>query len=362
MNINIVNCHTHIFNLDNIPINYLPFGLTYGLKYLPFYKTLARILQSTERVIPRNRLARYGNFLELGITTQKEIFENICSYYPKNTKFIVLPMDLNYMGAGRSKQSVLNQHLELLELAKNNSNVIPFIAVDPRRQSVDKQNVLDFVKLLLNEKDVTGISYFKGIKLYPSQGFLPTDPILDPLYDFCQTNNLPIMTHCTRGGIKPRNMDKELATSYADPYHFIPILRKYPKLKVCLAHFGGFSDWDMYFEKSESRTEYDFDDLENHQKMNWLTKILQMIRSNEFPNLYTDISYTIFSGSKFMTVLKVLLYDDLVRSKTLFGSDYYMVEIEKFNERLLSIKLRAELGDQVYREIAEQNPKKYLGL
>jgi hypothetical protein len=46
--------------------------------------------------------------------------------------------------------------------------------------------------------------------------------------------------------------------------------------------------------------------------------------------------------------------------KVLFGSDYYMVESEKYSEKRLSIDLRAELGEDKFWQIANVNPKKYL--
>jgi len=358
-----INCHSHIFTLNNVPKNFVPFGLTYFLARIPFYKFLAKILRFTDKIIPRSRLSRYGNLLELGLhQTQADIAENLAGYYPNNTKFVVLPMDLSYMGAGKPKQSVMDQHLKLLELVKNNKNILPFIAIDPRRQQLDNIDLIQFINDLLRHKDENNKSYFKGIKLYPSQGFLPTNPFLNPVYELCEIEQLPIMSHCTRGGIKPKNMDKKEATLYADPDHYIPVMRRYPKLKICLAHFGGYTDWDKYFEQPESRIIYDLDDNTNRHKMNWLSKVLQLIKCGEFPNLYTDVSYTVFIKNMYMPILKVLLYSDVIREKTLFGSDYYMVEIERFDERYISMKLRAELGDEVFRQIACENPKKYLGL
>ena len=45
----------------------------------------------------------------------------------------------------------------------------------------------------------------------------------------------------------------------------------------------------------------------------------------------------------------------------LFGSDAYMVELEALTEREVSIELRAALGEELFAQIAEVNPARYLG-
>ena len=72
------------------------------------------------------------------------------------------------------------------------------------------------------------------------------------------------------------------------------------------------------------------------------------------------VSYTIFRFQQYAPILKVFLYDEKVRRRTLFGSDYYMIEQEKFSERYLSMCLRAEIGDDWFRQIAVSNPRDYL--
>ena len=87
-----------------------------------------------------------------------------------------------------------------------------------------------------------------------------------------------------------------------------------------------------------------------------------MIRSGKYPNLYTDISYTASYFPKVHDLLSVLLTDTAVRAKVLFGSDFYMAEQEKIGERQLAITLRAALGEAVFWQIANANPRKFLNL
>ena len=95
--------------------------------------------------------------------------------------------------------------------------------------------------------------------------------------------------------------------------------------------------------------------------MNWLSKIVQMIEHDEFDNLYTDISYTIFNMEDHLSTLSVFLRgSSKLRSRVMFGSDYYMTHKEKFDERYLSMRLRHELGEEIFNEIARRNPNDFL--
>ena len=93
-----------------------------------------------------------------------------------------------------------------------------------------------------------------------------------------------------------------------------------------------------------------------------------MITSGNYPNLYTDISYTVFTPKvqglyiDLVDYLKVLLSHPLVRKRVLFGSDYYMVERESISEKEVSLLLRSRLGEDLYKQIAYTNPREFLGI
>jgi predicted TIM-barrel fold metal-dependent hydrolase len=93
-----------------------------------------------------------------------------------------------------------------------------------------------------------------------------------------------------------------------------------------------------------------------------------MIASGKYPNLYTDISYTVFTPKvqglyvDLVDYLKVLLVHPLVRKRVLFGSDYYMVERESVSEKEVSLLLRSRLGEDLYKQIAHTNPREFLNI
>jgi predicted TIM-barrel fold metal-dependent hydrolase len=249
-----------------------------------------------------------------------------------------------------------------LRSAYPDSIVIPFAAVDPRHDGIVEQTIA-----LIEQHG------FRGLKLYPPTGYHPYDQRLWPLYHYAEEHNLPVLTHCSRPASvqyrgKPTvemrtdpvtgellNIGRfDLLTRFTDPDAYLPLLQEYPRLRICLAHFGGAGDWTRYLDNPwHSGTDT--------SKKSWLAKILDMLRSENYPNLWTDISYTLYANDEHVYLLKVLLSDPRVSSRVLFGSDFYVVENAELEERRRSVRLRAVLGEDVFDTIARENPKRFLG-
>lgn len=360
---NIHNCHIHTFTADHVPNRFLPLKFQAALRSGVFRRPLLWLIRAGNPFKGRDALERLANFVKISSRkTQREIFDHVRYYYPPETRFVILPMDMEFMSAGKPRKSVVEQHDELAELRKAFPDVIiPFVAADPRRS-----NVLEFVKGYVEKHE------FKGIKIYPPLGYWPTDPKLMEVYAYAEEKDLPVMTHTSRGGVydrrKPsgdmlrhpdtgeqlvKDKPERFTEYYTDPDNYIPILEKYPRLKLCLAHFGGGDDWQDYLDDA-------WDPKDSAKDKSWLSKIRAMIKDGKYKNLYTDISYTVFNVRDYLPLLKILLEDQAILDRTLFGSDYYMAEREAVSERAMSIKLRSVLGEQIFWKIAEDNPKRYL--
>ncbi len=295
--------------------------------------------------------------------SQEDVFKIARGFYPQGTRFVVLPMDMEFMNAGKVKKSLAEQHDELRRLRDSYPDlVLPFAAVDPRRPKVVETTIS-----LLEEQG------FCGIKLYPPLGYHPNDPVLRPLYAYAAERQVPVLAHCTRRGVQYRGkptpsmltdpetgnplpaVGRDEATArLADPDNYLPILRAHPKLRLCLAHFGGDQEWLKYLNDPW---------LAGTSTVNtsWLAKIAEMIKSGAYENLYTDISYTVFADEEYVHLLKVLLSDGRLRRRVLFGSDFYVVENAKLEERRISVRVRSVLGEELFRTIAEENPGSFLG-
>lgn len=337
------NCHIHLFTLNHVPDRFVPKGVDWLLRKKWARKRLIGFLDKAIFWRDRDALERYARFAEIaGSESQEQVFKMVAGYYPTGTRFVVLPMDMAFMDAGGVAEDIDTQHRKLADLASaSEGRVIPFAAVDPRRDGV-----AGHLKRWIDDYGL------KGVKLYPPQGFSVTDPVLmDQVYPFCVERDLPVMTHCSQGGVHNRSMDRATTEGFADPETYWPVLRKFPELRLCLAHFGGDRAWDEYFHRS----------WQEGKEASWLAKIIDALRGGEFPNLYTDISYTVFEFSQNIGLLKVLLENPAIRAKVLYGSDFYMAEQEKIRERRIAVELRAALGEAAFWAIAHDNPLTYLG-
>jgi len=81
-----------------------------------------------------------------------------------------------------------------------------------------------------------------GIKLHPLyQNFNVDDPRAFPLYDAIQESGLPLLIHA---GYDIAFGDQD----HAAPNRFIPVLANFPRLKMVMAHFGGWRQVGVFLE------------------------------------------------------------------------------------------------------------------
>lgn len=346
----ITNCHIHTFSSCDIPDKFLPFRLVRWLakKDHPVFNWG---LKALGWLIDNETLAKYVVFVKTGNKSQKDIYEECRINYPTGTRFIILPMDMTFMGCGSVPRKYYDQLEEIS--AQLDNTAIRFIHVDPRRE-----DMINHFPFLHKSRG------FRGMKLYPPLGYYPYDRKLFPFYAYCEKYHMPVISHGSPGnpvhfkgsyeelyqllGIdgndpKYKKLDKkELCAMFTHPSNYEEVLDRYPELNICIAHFGSVH-WEKYMNN-------DFND-------NWVDIIIKMIESHN--NFWTDISYTMHD-EKYWPMLKVLLITKpKLASRVLFGSDWYMNEVEDV-EKLWSIKLRAYLGEDLFRQIAIINPRVFL--
>jgi uncharacterized protein len=337
------NTHIHTFDgYKDVPAKFLPLGLVRWLARRE-HELLNWIMHNLNPFTDNDVYDRYLNFVRTGkLGSQEAIFLDCLSQYPSDTKFVVLPMDMKYMGAGNVPREYMDQLLELKKLRDDHpDNIIPFVHIDPRREN--------YYELFVKAIEEWG---FKGLKLYPPLGVFPFDPAFDPVYKYCQQHSIPVIAHCTSGNpvhwkgshkqlvellaksilpIDWKQKDKDLCAYFTHPANYKLVFDKFPDLKICLAHFGRENEWDKV--------------------------ILEMM--DRYPNLYVDISYAM-SDEMHWPNLKVSLYTNpVLRSHCLLGSDFYMVNIE-CTEKQFDIKLRAFLDEELFNQIALINPGNFL--
>jgi predicted TIM-barrel fold metal-dependent hydrolase len=362
----VYNCHAHIFNLDCAPLRFLdayPGGaiLRQGLNWL---SAIPGAIPALVRLLRRGRwplLQRYAAFLDIGTgISQVSVFEQkLLPNYPPGTRFVVLALNMDHMGAGAATLNYESQLWQLLEVRKRHPNTcLPFLCIDPRMGSATEN--LAFVQKWLARG-------FVGLKLYPSLGFFPFDERLDLVYALAEEQQLPVLTHCSRGGIYVQGplapalrqpplpaalrpqltpaMLADLFTTYPlaaettfvanasndsfsdqllDPRLYDLVLARFPTLKLCLAHYGGGDELFAAVTHPAAPTAA--------PPTNWYAAVQWLMA--KYPNVYTDVSFTLAEGPSVFRKQAPRLFEQLAadllagspyRHRILFGTDFFLV-------------------------------------
>ena len=244
---------------------------------------------------------------------------------------------------------------QLQELKKKYpSHVYPFFYVDPRHPET-----LTLVRELVGKHKP-----FLGIKLYTPNGYSPLDPNMMDLYDFCQTNQIPITAHNSNSGFATFVKKLEIKGAFYFDGHVIEhngwiefdkdffsdpgaaiverakklnhpklwekVMQTFPELRLNLAHFGG-------------------------EGKDWQEIVIDLML--KYPNLYTDLSCQ--TEQDMLQHIKNNFLP-LAPQKFLYGSDYYlnMFFIDSFAQYLtnfFNVFSEAELERLMY-----YNPRAFL--
>ncbi len=346
--IQITNCHVHTFTQAHVPRDF-PYKWTRLFQRVPILikgiAWIVRLLGQEDIAEKLDRLYRFQQ--EAQHDEQATVLANVKKHYPSNTCYVVLPMDMTGIGYGPVAEDLRTQHDKLHQMAQAaepKGSVIPFATVNP----LSKDSAQEGLRAI---KDLQ----FKGLKIYPRMGFAPDHPVLmETVYPEINKRKMPVMTHCSRRGVQGREVSDYIADRFTEPKAYRPVMRAFPDMRICLAHFGGQKDWHAYANGEAPRG-----------NENWQVQIRDMIGSGQWPQLWTDISYTLFHFDDYIPFLRLFLLDeteagDRLRSRVLFGSDFYMTRQEKLSEKAVCFRLRNALGEEVFRQIAQDNPKVWL--
>ncbi len=178
--------------------------------------TIARYLLPYLKLVPDSKtlkfLSRYLHIIRFaGYKESSNIYSNLMNQYDQGTGFVVLPMDMHYMGAGKIKDSKGSFECQMEELVKlkKEKNIYPFVFIDPRR--IKDQS--DFLKISGNAisgnvtlgdclvKKYIETDKLNGFKIYPALGYYPFDEELLLLWKYAADHQIPIMTHVIKGTV-----------------------------------------------------------------------------------------------------------------------------------------------------------------
>jgi len=297
------------------------------------------------------------------------------------------------------------QHDETRNAAvKNPLHLLPLYFYDPRRfcrpkgtpfpESKD-YGAWDEIFNHIATDNKSGI--WAGVKMYPPLGHKPLDELCEYLPDFyhrCEKEKIPILTHCSPGGmitheaefygdfdaaneklreecrrkqheklqmlaietgktvpiLKPGretyvgfdNTDKKgrieqdyFFKNYVHPEMWRPVLENFPDLHLCLAHFGGDEwrrgPWEEWNDSPPSE---------------WIKSIIDLTK--KYKNVYTDISCFNLDkeinddnedGRKVRNTFNKMLYwmrdrDEYrhLQNKVIFGTDWYLTHLTRSDD------------------------------
>ena len=202
------NCHVHCFTIDHVPDNFAKrliwLYFLIPIRWLKKHKALQWIIRMLNKkivvkllktVIPNidkslNRLLSFIRFFDIA-KTQKEMIDLLLGYYPPHTRFVLLTMDMEYMGAGKPIHPFQKQIEELAAIKSNGvytELIHPFVFGDPRRK-----DVYEIITDAVEQKK------FTGIKIYRALAYFPFDKRLKNVYKYALEYDLPLTTHCISG-------------------------------------------------------------------------------------------------------------------------------------------------------------------
>lgn len=430
------NTHIHIFNAHCVPNNFLRVVPKKFLRRIaPYLFNLLQtsggrwlIKQLAKRGFSKSSTQRgmsdkYIAFLNVGLqNSQEEVLkielESACSF-DASARVGVLTMDMDYMDDEKPRMNFETQLQDVMTIKTfYPERFLPFLGVDPRK--ISGVAGLNWAKKYFENGTRSNGKYhpyFIGLKLYPALGYFPFDARLLELYKYAEENKLPVMTHCTRVGSQyigkniealiPRNLDLIFPTPvnevmaeskknceeriekyynkgwiknsklgdndwacdlFGHPENYVPLLELFPELKLCLAHMGGSNE--MY---SNTKDKELIEIREIDAKL-WFDRITELMYN--YPNVYTDISYTLSSFSEpnegdptqegeVLTKTKALLNSldkngNSLSKRLLFGTDFFMTEQEMREKELFA--LAKEKLAPWWNLITKENPKNYLNV
>ena len=370
--------HAHSFTLNHIPKDYSKLlgwftkvlGKTFrewisGLLQLPFTKNRSKEVMDTlidnyDNYFMDNSISPHLFIVNLMMDMERGIGGGIKSNFDKQVKELANIMTLSYtpgdIGSSGRKYKYKNV-------------ILPFLAIDPHNPDACRQFISAFTPgLNLTQNPAFDDQLFYGIKLYPSLGYLPYDPVLMSIFKVCEAKKIPITTHA--GGVRTRanfrkfelgdfskpknnqyvirevNSKKEFKNVFLYPMHWEKVLAEYPNLKVNFAHMGSGEEWKSYINGDRSIS-------------NSIVQSLKMIK--KYPNVYCDISYSFHDENNQDAILD-FMKNDAYKSKILFGSDYFLVDLEHGSivDFVKSISKKFSAFPDLWHMLTVENPYRFL--
>ncbi len=352
----LIDVHTHLFNVDDVPRDYLGIRMDIPAEFL---RTIQAILDAThvdDHLLP----AKFRRLIDNILSTPTQLLAKLEGAYAGYQRIlVVLMMDMRSLG--RLNRHTYRQQIEALEalMELHPDTILPFLAIDP-----NQPDFIDYFKEVFTRDN----RIFHGLKLYPSLGYLPSHPNLMDIYGICEEKKIPITAHCSSALVNLRKrqlmvegLDRagkafrktvKLPSRYTykhyfnDPARWIPVLKKHPGLKVNLAHYGGAKAWAEYQKGANGKKDG-----------KWVHTINALLHG--FEGVYTDFSYTMYDRSATQRLVEDIRNGIVPEDKILYGSDFFLIENEGSQEELFR-QFRDQVGTALFTKMSQENNLAFL--
>ena len=339
-----IDVHAHAFTYRNIPED-----------FLKYRRWLSRTLRKAA-----GRLFKPSFMRAFEADTPANVVKGLLKKYfdspyhnfaIKDTFIVLLMMDMERGIRGAIEEPFPDQVRQVCKLVSDfkfaydgktfdgNKHLIPFLAIDPHNPDAFKYFLSAFIKdvNLTEVRELNGVAPFCGVKVYPALGYVPYHPTLLEVFKVCEAKGIPVVSHTgghrthasydaievlyrskqdgvdidKRKTISLRGMNKShFSRFFLHPHHWKHVLDRYPNLRLNLAHFGSNADWYRYRNGNNSMVH----------------RTKDIIRG--YKSVYADLSYSFYHKVNIRKMREMMATDRDVRDKILYGSDYYLCDIE----------------------------------
>jgi predicted TIM-barrel fold metal-dependent hydrolase len=337
------------------------------------------IIGNLLRYMGGNAGRRYASFLQIGKSaSQLDVFETLMAQYDDpNTKFAALTMYMEKCGADFTESGFDGQLQEAMEVKRRYpDNLLLFMGIDPRWKYSStelRKTVQSYFEKKVTINAIRSVYPFVGLKIYPSMGFYAFDAKLKETFDWAADNGVPVISHCKYlGGIytndtsyiksnlnpydpyskklynenfgsKPPVYYEEKSFSrklfgtddnknnlhtcsyFLEPVSYRTMVEYFAKrpnpLKLSLAHYGG-SDQILIEYRMQTMKKQQYGML---PAQNWCAQIKDLM--SIYPNVYTDISYSLANRNTHSFILDDL-DNKIYGRRIMFGTDFFLTERE----------------------------------
>jgi uncharacterized protein len=229
----------------------------------------------------RNQAARARAGVEVDLTVHYDEYRNAAT---DDTKTIVFGGKARLSGLWVDDQYVAEY------VAAHSETLIGFLSVDPTQDGWIDEMHFGHQQL--------GMRGIKLLSMYA--GFRPDDSLLDPLWQYAQNNQLPVLLHTGTTFVAQAPLECTL------PRHLDPVATRFPEVKIIMAHLSHPYEGEC------------------------------VAVARKHPNVYTDISALHYRPFQLYQSL-MLVQEYGVWDKILFGSDYPFTTVNASIEGLRSL-------------------------